>query len=101
LDSLPLVIFLVLVAAAVVLRRRINDPARPLGRWYARTIQSWYDRHGRSWSSLGFKIFLFLTMLLWLVIYLNGPERERGGLRELFAPLMYPQGKPPAGDEEK
>jgi hypothetical protein len=100
LDSLPLIFFLALIAAAVVLRRCINDPANPIGRWWVRTIQSRWDRSVQSWFNLGFKIFLFLTAVLWLTIYLSAPDDKKGGgLKELFAPLTHPEGRPEVGGE--
>jgi len=76
--------FVVLITAAVILRRRINDPASTLGRWWARSVQSWYERHAGSPLQLGFKIIVYLTAILWLVIFVSSWGDEREGKRELF-----------------
>ena len=54
--------FVIFIGGAIKLRRRINDPAHPIGRWWARTIQSWYDRHAVSPLKLGFQIIIFLCL---------------------------------------
>ena len=100
-DSPIFIIFLALIAAAVVLRRRINDPDSPIGRWWERSIQSRWEHSVQSWFNLGFKIFLFLTAILWLTIYLSAPDDNKGGgLKELFDPLTHPDGKPEAGGKK-
>ncbi|HJO75565.1 MAG TPA: hypothetical protein QGH84_10230 [Rhodospirillales bacterium] len=96
-DSLPVILFLALIAAAVVLRRRINDPASAFGRWWARTIQSWYDRHADAPLELGFKVIIFLTVILWVGIFLNSSGKESSGLGDLFKGV-YQSG---SGDEKK
>ena len=99
-DFSLLLVFMAVVAAAVVLRRRINDPASPIGRWWDRYILSWYNRHARSWLNLGFKIFLFLTVILWFAIYLSTPKEDRNSLGELIDMYNHPEGKAPAGMEK-
>ncbi len=100
LDFSPFLVFLAVVAAAVVLRRRINDPASPLGRWWDRYVRSWYDRHVRSWLSLGFKIILFLTVIIWFAVYLSAPEKDRGSLGDLIDRFNHPEGKAPSGKDK-
>jgi len=89
--------FVVLIGGAIKLRRRINDPAHPFGRWWARTIQSWYDRHAESPLKLGFQIIILLTVLLWLAIFLGSSGKDRTGVRDLFDGI-YPSG---SGNEKK
>lgn len=96
-DSLILVIIVVVIAAVVILRSHLNDPASPIGGWYDRTIQSWYDRHVRSRYNLGFKIFIYLTMILWFVVYLATLDNDPTGLGDLFEGAL-PSG---GGDEKK
>jgi len=86
LDYLPLAVFLILVGAAVALRRKMKDPASPLGRWFERT--------GRSRLGQGVKVVLFLTVILWFAVYLSAPEKDRGSLSDLFGRFMNPEGKP-------
>lgn len=99
-DFSPLLVFLAVVAAAVVLRRRINDPASPLGRWYDHYVRSWYDRHVRAWFSLGFKIILFLTVIIWFAVYLSAPEKDRGSLNDLIGRFNHPEGKDKSGKDK-
>ena len=88
-DISPLLVFLAIVAAAVVLRRKINDPASPFGRWFERNVRS---RFGQ-----GLKIVLFLTVIIWFAVYLSAPEKDRSSLSDLFDRFFYPEGKPEAG----
>ena len=88
----PLLFFLALVAAVVFLRRKINDPASPFGRWF--------ERNMRSRLSQGFKMVLFLTVIIWFAVYLSAPEKDRSSLSDLFDRFFHPEGKPEAGKEK-
>lgn len=77
------VIFAVLVAlmaAAIKIRRKINEPDSAFGRWYR-------ERVGPKLAQAG-KVVMFLTVILWFVIYLAAPEENRGNLSGLFRGLF-------------
>ena len=88
-DFFQLLVFLALVAAVVFLRRKVNDPASPFGRWF--------ERNMRSRLSQGFKMVLFLTVIIWFAVYLSAPEKDRSSLSDLFDRFFHPEGKPEAG----
>ncbi len=91
-DISTLFVFLAIVAAAVVLRRKINDPASPFGRWFERNVRS---RFGQ-----GLKMVLFLTVIIWFAVYLSAPEKDRSSLSDLFDRYFHPEGKSEAGKEK-
>jgi len=63
----------VAIAAAIVFRRRLNDPETPLGGWFARLRPKL-----KEWTMLVF----IATFLLWTVVYLNAPDEDRDNLGE-------------------
>ncbi len=91
-DISTLFVFLAIVAAAVLLRRKINDPASPFGQWFERNVRS---RFGQ-----GLKLVLFLTVIIWFAVYLSAPEKDRSSLSDLFARFLHPEGKSETGKEK-
>ena len=87
-----LLVFLAIVAATVVFRRKINDPASPFGRWF--------ELNARSRFGQGLKMVLYLTVIIWFAVYLSAPEKDRSSLSDLFDRFFNPEGKPEAGKEK-
>lgn len=69
-----------LMAAAIKIRREVNKPDSAFGRWYR-------DRVGPRLARAG-KIVMFLTVVLWFVVYVTAPEGDRGDLSGLFRGLF-------------
>lgn len=69
-------VFLALVAAAIVIRRKVNDPANPFGLWFERTM--------RPRMVVAAKAVAYLTLAAWVLIFAFAPEDERGGFGDLM-----------------
>jgi len=72
---LSLAVFLVVVAAAVAVRRKIKDPASPLGQWCVKNLR---PRMARAAKGVA-----YLTLAAWVLIYLFAPKEERGSFGDL------------------
>ncbi len=71
-----LLVFLALVAAAIVIRRRVNDPANPFGLWFKRNM--------RPRMVQAAKVVAYLTLAAWFLVYLVAPKEERGSFGDLM-----------------
>ena len=69
-----------LIAAAVLIRRVINDPDSAFGQWYQARAHHRLTKAG--------KAVLYLTVAIWFIIYLSAPEEDRGSLGDLFKGLF-------------
>ena len=69
-------VFLTLAAAAIVIRRKVNDPANPFGLWF--------ERNMRSRMAQAAKVVAYLTLAAWFLVYLVAPKEERGSFGDLM-----------------
>ena len=67
-----LAVLAALIPAAVVFRRKINDPKTPLGRWF--------EEHIRPRSKDAIMGVFILTFLVWAAVYVLAPEEDRDSL---------------------
>ena len=74
-DFFLLLVFLAIAAAAVVIRRKVNEPANPFGRWFERKM--------RSRMAQAAKVVAYLTLAAWFLVYLVAPKDERGSFGDL------------------
>ncbi len=65
-----------LMAAAIVIRRKVNDPDNAFGQWYKARVQPKL--------MLADKVAMFLTVVAWLIIYLSAPDDGPSTLGDLF-----------------
>lgn len=75
-DIFLLLVFLALVAAAVVIRRRVNKPGNSFGLWFERTM--------RPRMAQAAKIVAYLTLAVWILIFAFAPKDERGSFGDLM-----------------
>ncbi len=69
------VLFAVLAAlfpAAILFRRKTNDPETPLGRWF--------EKRFRPWSKDAVMGVFILTFLIWAAVYVLAPKEDRDKL---------------------
>ncbi len=71
-----LLVFLAVIAAAIVIRRKVNDPKNSFGLWFERTMRPRMARAA--------KVVAYLTLAAWFVVYLVAPKEERGGFGDLM-----------------
>ena len=74
-----------LMAAAIVIRRKVNDPDNVFGQWYRARLHPRLMQAG--------KLAMVLTVVVWLIIYLNAPEGEPSTLGDLFKGLFQSFGE--------
>jgi len=75
-DGLFLVLMAALVAAAVVIRRKVRDPENPFGRWFQSRVKPRLPGLATAFS--------LATLLLWAAIYVTASEEDRGNLTKTF-----------------
>ena len=75
-DFFLLLVFLALVAAAIVVRRKVNDPANSFGLWFERTMRPRMARAA--------KVVAYLTLAVWFLIFAFAPKDERGSVDDLL-----------------
>ena len=75
-DFFLLLVFLALVAAAIVVRRKVNDPANSFGLWFERTMRPRMARAA--------KVVAYLTLAVWFLIFAFAPKDERGSFGDLM-----------------
>ncbi len=69
-------IFLALVAAAIVIRRRVNEPGNSFGLWFERTM--------RPRMAQAAKGVAYLTLAAWILIFAFAPKDQRGSFGDLM-----------------
>ncbi len=69
-------VFLAVVAAAIVIRRKVNEPENPFGLWFKRTM--------RPRMALAAKVVAYLTLAAWVLIFAFAPKDERGSYGDLM-----------------
>lgn len=74
-----------LMAAAIVIRRKVNDPDNAFGQWFKARVQPRIMQAG--------KVVMFLTVVVWFIIYLNAPEGEPSTLGDLFRGIFQSSGE--------
>lgn len=74
-----------LMAAAIVIRRKVNDPDNAFGQWFKARVQPRIMQAG--------KVVMFLTVVVWFIIYLNAPEGEPSTLGDLFREIFPSSGE--------
>ncbi len=74
-----------LMAAAIVIRRKVNDPDNAFGQWYRVRVHPRLMQAG--------KVAMVLTVLVWLIIYLSAPEGEPSTLGDLFRGIFPSSGE--------
>jgi hypothetical protein len=79
LEWLVLALFVVAIAAAVKVRRAINDPANPFGQWVQTRVRPWFGRAATA-------VFI-ATLVGWALLYASVPEHERKNIGEAFRDL--------------
>ncbi len=75
-DGLFLVLMAALVAAAVVIRRKVRDPENPFGRWFQTRVKPRLPGLATAFS--------LATLLIWAAIYVTASEEDRGNLTKTF-----------------
>lgn len=75
-DFFLLLVFLALVAAAIVIRRKVNDPENSFGLWFERTMRPRMARAA--------KVVAYLTLAVWFLIFAFAPKDERGSFGDLM-----------------
>ncbi len=75
-DGLFLVLMAALVAAAVVIRRKVRDPENPFGRWFQSRVKPRLPGLATAFS--------LATLLIWAAIYVTASEEDRGNLTKTF-----------------
>ena len=76
LDWLFFAIVGVLMAFAILIRRKMNDPDNAFGQWYQARVHSRVMQAG--------KVIMVLTVVVWFIIYLNAPKEDPSTLGDLF-----------------
>ncbi len=74
-DFFLLLVFLAVVAAAIVYRRRVNEPGNAFGLWFERTMRPRMARAA--------KVVAYLTLAAWVLIFAFAPKDERGSFGDL------------------
>ena len=74
-----------LMAAAIVIRRKVNDPDNAFGQWYRARLHPRLIQAGKG--------VVVLTVVVWLVIYLSAPEGEPSTLGDLFKGIFPSSGE--------
>lgn len=69
-------VFGALVAAAIVIRRKVNEPGNAFGLWFERTL--------RPRMVVAAKAVAYLTLAAWVLIFAFTPKDERGGFGDLM-----------------
>jgi hypothetical protein len=69
-------VFVALVAAAIVIRRKVNEPGNAFGLWF--------ERNMRPRMVVAAKVVAYLTLVAWFLIYLVAPKEERGSFGDLM-----------------
>ena len=85
LDWLFFAIVGVLMAFAILIRRKMNDPDNAFGQWYQARVHSRMMQAG--------KAVLYLTVVVWFIIYLSAPEGEPSTLGDLFKGIFQSFGE--------
>ncbi len=75
-DGLFLVLMVAMVAAAVVIRRKVRDPENPFGRWFQTRVKPRLPGLATAFS--------LATLLIWAAIYVTASEEDRGNLTKTF-----------------
>ncbi len=65
-----------MVAAAVVIRRKVRDPENPFGRWFQTRVKPRLPGLATAFS--------LATLLIWAAIYVTASEEDRGNLTKSF-----------------
>ena len=74
-----------LMAGAIVIRRKVNDPYNAFGQWYKARVHPRMMQAG--------KVAVVLTVAVWFIIYLSAPEREPSTLGDLFEGIFPSSGE--------
>ena len=69
-------VFVALVVAAIVIRRKVNEPGNAFGLWF--------ERNMRPRMVVAAKVVAYLTLVAWFLIYLVAPKEERGSFGDLM-----------------
>ncbi len=69
-------VFLAFVTAAIVIRRKVNEPGNSFGLWFERTM--------RPRMAQAAKGVAFLTLAAWILIFAFAPKDERGSFGDLM-----------------
>ncbi|MCH8237267.1 MAG: hypothetical protein IIC06_03740 [Proteobacteria bacterium] len=85
LDWLFFAVIAGLMAAAIVIRRKVNDPDNAFGQWYRAHVHHKLAQAG--------KVVMFLTVAVWFIIYLSAPEGEPSTLGDLFKGIFPSYGE--------
>ncbi len=75
-DFFLFLIFAALIAAAVVIRRKVNEPGNSFGLWFERTMRPRMARAA--------KAVAYLTLAAWILIFALAPKDERGSFGDLM-----------------
>lgn len=69
-------VFLALAAAAIVIRRKVNEPGNTFGLWFERTM--------RPRMVVAAKVVAYLTLAAWVLIFAFAPKDEHGSFGDLM-----------------
>ncbi|MCZ6607238.1 MAG: hypothetical protein O7A64_06180 [Alphaproteobacteria bacterium] len=83
----------VLMAGAIVIRRKVNDPDNAFGQWYKARVHPRMMQAG--------KVAVVLTVAVWLIIYLGAPEGDPSGLGDLFKGIFQSFGESGGNTKER
>ncbi len=75
----------VLMAAAIVIRRKVNDPDNAFGQWYQARVHPRLMQAG--------KVVMVLTVAIWFIIYLSAPDDGPSTLGDLFREIFPSSGE--------
>ena len=75
-DWLFLAMMAALVAAAVVIRRKLRDSENPFGRWFQSRVKPRLPGLATAFS--------LATLLIWAAIYVTASPEDRGNLTKTF-----------------
>ncbi len=66
----------VLMAAAIAIRRKVNNPDNAFGQWYQARVHPRLMQAG--------KVVMVLTVAVWFIIYFTASDEDRGSLSDLL-----------------
>lgn len=75
-SSLFFVLVFAAIVAAIVIRRKVNEPHSPLGTWLSKNLQPR--------MALAARVVAYLTLAAWFLIFAFTPKEDGGTVGELM-----------------